>query len=203
MRVGIYGHSQGGTIVPLVATQAGSLGFVIASAGGGVAPAEVETYSVGNLLGLSRLASVERADAQSYLNALIDSAYLGKSRALLDALAAKFKARAWYFAPPPPDNFYWAFSRQIAGFNPTSYWRQVRAPVLLLYGTLDERVPAVLSADAIQDALKDGANTQVSLKMFANADHTFTIVDPLHKTGWPRHVPGYADTLTGWVQSLK
>ena len=37
-RIGIYGHSQGGTIAPLVAERAGGLAFVIASAASGLNP---------------------------------------------------------------------------------------------------------------------------------------------------------------------
>jgi uncharacterized protein len=181
-RVGIYGHSQGGTIAPLVAAYAGNLDFVIASAAGGIAPADCETYSVGNSIGLSHLPPVERADAQGYLDALIDVAYRGTNRAMLDALAAKLQTRDWYFDPPPPGNSWWAFSRQIAGFNPPNYWRKVRAPVLLLYGMHDERVPPLASANAIEAALKGAGNKRVSLKMFPGADHTFTIVDPPHKS---------------------
>jgi dienelactone hydrolase len=202
-RLGIYGHSQGGTIAPLVAVEAGDLGFVIASAAGGLPPADVETYSVGNSMGISQMDPAVRADAQSYLSALIDVAYRGKSRTTLDALAEKFKTKSWYFDAPPPDAAYWLISRQIAGFDPASYWRKVRAPVLLLYGAHDERVPPAASAEAIQSALREGGNHRVSTKIFTNADHTFTVVDPPHTAGWPRHVPNYAEILTDWIVSAK
>jgi hypothetical protein len=41
------------------------------------------------------------------------------------------------------------------------------------------------------------------VKTFANADHTFAIVDPPHRRGWSRHVPDYAGILTMWVLLLK
>jgi dipeptidyl aminopeptidase/acylaminoacyl peptidase len=201
-RVGIYGHSQGGTIAPLVALRAGDLGFVIASAAAGIDPADVEFYSIGNSIGIAKLAPAERTDAEAYLHALIDVAYLGRDRAQLDALAAKFKTRDWYFDPPPLGNSYWTISSQIARFAPAHFWRQVRAPVLLVYGLHDERVPLRESTDAIQAALTAGGNTKVTLKIFPDADHTFTIVDPPHVGGWPKHEPDYAGTLTGWVMAL-
>jgi len=201
-RIGIYGHSQGGTIAPLVATRAVDLRFVIASAACGLSPADCEVYSVENSIGVPGLPPTERTDAQRYVRTLVDVAYRGKDRESLDALASGFKGRAWFFAPPPPDDSYWAISRSIAGFNPANYWRQVRAPVLLLYGAHDERIPPVPSANGIRDALDAGGNRQVSLKTFANADHTFTIVYPPHQTGWTRHVPDYAEILTHWVLSL-
>lgn len=64
-RVGMYGHSQGGTIAPLVGVRARGLHFIIASAAGGIEPADVETYSVENAIGMATLSSAERADAQA------------------------------------------------------------------------------------------------------------------------------------------
>jgi dipeptidyl aminopeptidase/acylaminoacyl peptidase len=202
-RVGIYGHSQGGTISPLIATRAKDLRFVIASAASGISPADCEVYSVENSMGVSRLPVTERADAQNYVRELVNVAYHGNSREPLDAMSVRFKARAWFFEPPRTDNSFWTIARLTAGFNPPNHWRQVRAPVLLVYGAHDERVPPTLSAKVIQAALKEGGNRQVSLRVFANADHAFVIVDPPHQTGWSLHVPDYAEILTSWVLSLK
>jgi len=198
-RVGIYGHSQGGTIAPLVAERAKTLRFVIASAAGGIDPAEIETYSVENSIGVAKLPPAERTEAHSYVHALIDVAYRGKDRVGLDAMAAKFKSYDWYFAPPPPGNSYWLISKQMADFRPAKYWRQIKVPVLLVYGAHDERVPPRESANAIQNALKSGGNRNVRVKMYSNADHTFTIVDPPHSAGWSKHEPDYANVLGSWI----
>ena len=96
-------------------------------------------------------------------------------------MASKFKNRDWYFAPPPADNSYWLISRQIAALRPEGYWRQIKVPVLLAYSAHDERVPPRASANAIEIALKSMGNRNVTLKMYPNADHTFTIVDPPHR----------------------
>lgn len=79
----------------------------------------------------------------------------------------------------------------------------MHVPVLLLYGAHDERVPPVLSANVIQAALTKAGDKQVSLRIFADADHTFAVVDPPHQTGWSRHVPDYAETLTNWALGLR
>jgi uncharacterized protein len=196
--VGIYGHSQGGTIAPLVAVRAGDLAFVIASAAGGIAPAEMEIYSVENSIDITGLSSGDRADAELYVKTLVDVAYHGSNRAALDALSARFKDRSWYFAPPPSSSSYWAIAHQIAGFDPAEYWQRVTGPVLLLYGAHDERVPPIASADAIEAALAAGNNDRVTLKVYPTADHTFTIVEP-SQTGWPKHVPDYASFMIDWA----
>ena len=69
----------------------------------------------------------------------------------------------------------------------------------LRYGAHDERVPPTESANAIRAALGAGGNRRVTLKMYPNADHTFTIVEPPHNGGWPRHELDYAETIGSWI----
>lgn len=197
--IGVYGHSQGGTIAPLVGVRAGDLRFVIASAAAGIDPGDVEIYSVENAIGVSKLPAAERADADAYVHALVNVAYRGADRKSLDAMTAKFEGRSWYFAPPLPDNSYWFVAKQMNAFRPAEYWRKIKARVLLVYGAHDERVPPKESASAIEAALKSGANRNVTLKIYQHADHTFAIVDPPQTGGWPKHEADYADTLANWV----
>ena len=196
-KIGIYGHSQGGTLAPLVAARAGDLAFVIGSAAGGIDPAEMEEYSVGNSIDISSLPPHEAVDAKAFVSAIVDVGYRGKPRAQLDLLSTRFKDRAWHFDPPPPDNFYWSFARRIAAYNPARYWRQVNAPVLLLFGARDQRVPPVRSSSAIIAALHSVGNETVTLRMFPEADHTFNL--PVPNGSWPKHVPDYADIMIAWA----
>jgi hypothetical protein len=198
--VGIYGHSQGGTIVPLVADDAGNLAFVIASAAGGLPPADVERYSIENNIGYSTLPADEKIAAKAYIDALIGAAYRGEDRTTLDALAEADKVQNWYFDPPPPESFYWNFSRRIASFDPSRAWRKVKTPVLLVYGLKDERVPPKQSAAAIGRALKVGHNDKVMVRYFPQADHTFTVVNPAKTGGWPQHQLDFASFLVNWAR---
>ena len=198
-RVGVYGHSQGGTLAPLVADKMPNLRFVIASAASGISPAETEIFSVGNSIGLGDLKPSERGDAEGYVRELVHVAYDGADRAPLDQMAAGFKSREWYFDPPPPDNSYWAISRAIANYAPADAWRAVTARVLLVYGDRDARTPVRPSVAAIQAALASGEKEPAAVRIYPGADHTFTLVDA--KKGWPHHVPSYADDLIAWARA--
>lgn len=202
-RIGVYGHSQGGTIAPLVVVRAQNLSFVIGSAASGVNPAEAEIYSIENSIGVPRLAGSEQADARSFVREIVDVAYNGKPRAELDVMIARFKDRSWFFNPPAPDNFYWAFSRRIAGYRPLEQWAKVRAPVLLAYGALDQRVPPQESAAAISATLKGAGNNKVAVSIFPNAGHAFHIEPQAREHGWGKRVREYADTLVNWAAAQK
>ncbi len=199
--IGVYGRGRGGSISPLVAVGEPTLGFIIASAACGLDPAEAEAFSIENSIGVPELPDAERDDARRFVREIVEVVYRGKSRDTLDAMGKEFGNRTWYFAPPPPGDPYWALSKWGAAYRPLDYWRQVRAPVLLVFGTHDERVPPVRSADAIVAALKSTGNTKVTLKMFANADHVFKIVPQSPADGWTKYVPEYAGTLVNWARA--
>ncbi|MCA1732010.1 MAG: alpha/beta fold hydrolase, partial [Acidobacteria bacterium] len=65
-RVGIHGHSQGGTLAPLVAAKA-PVAFVIASAAGGLPVDEIEIYSLENLVKVDALPAEDAALARRYI----------------------------------------------------------------------------------------------------------------------------------------
>jgi len=194
--IGLYGHSQGGTIAPYAACISGQAAFVIVSAPGGVEPEEIEEFSVSNAISIPKLPRREADDARSFVHALVDVAFRDKPRAELDKLSDRFKGRSWYFEPPP-DDYYWAFSRRIADYIPATYWRRIDTPVLILFGGRDERVPA-RSYETIIAALHSGGNMRVKLKLYPDADHTFAV--PGKSRGWPKRVPDYADAVIGWAK---
>jgi len=202
-RIGVYGHSQGATIAPLVAARHGTLAFVIASAASGVSPADCEIYSIENAIGVSNLSPTEQADAKVFVKTIVDVAYQGAPRAKLDEVVKRFRGRTWFFEPPPPDDSYWTFSRKIASYNALAFWRQVRAPVLLPYGERDERVPPRLSADAISAALKAAGNSRATVKIYPNAGHAFHIDPQSPPDGWRKRIPGYAKDLIDWAKPAR
>jgi dipeptidyl aminopeptidase/acylaminoacyl peptidase len=197
-RVGIHGHSQGGTISPLVAVRANA-DFVIGSAASGLPMDAVEIFSIGNFIGIPSMSEEEASLARAYVEALVDVAYHGSPHDSLDAIAERVRGREWFFEPPAPDDYYWAFSRRVADYDPLVWWRQVDAPVLLVYGSDDERVPVEPSAAAITGAL-ESAGRSATVRIFEGADHTFRIRRPSDE--WPRTVEGYPEAVMEWLSNL-
>lgn len=197
-RIGIHGHSQGGTLAPMVAVQSKGVAFVIASAGAGLPMDSVEIYSVLNSILPQAKTAQDSADARAYSSELVAVAYQGRPRARLDSLVMEYHHRPWYFAPPAPDNSYWTFSRQYEQFRPLDWWARVRVPVLLIYGAEDQRVPARASAERISATLKRNApGADVTVRILPGADHTFRL--PPGPGGWPRTAPDYLSTLLHWL----
>jgi dipeptidyl aminopeptidase/acylaminoacyl peptidase len=199
-RVGIHGHSQGGTITPWVAVDDPDVAFVIASAASGVTMAQAEIYSLENSIRVSTLPPEERRIARRFVRAVVASAYEGAPRDGLEAARREAQGKPWAFALPPDSSPYWSFSRRINSYDPLKYWAQVRVPVLLAYGGLDERVPVRESIARITPVLRPHAN--YALKVFPNADHGFRLKPKAGRFAWPQTVEGYPDSVVDWARRV-
>jgi dipeptidyl aminopeptidase/acylaminoacyl peptidase len=204
-RVGVHGHSQGGTIVPAVAAANHHVSFLVASAAAGMSMAETEIYSLANAVGLHGLPEAEKRLAEAYIHAVVDVAYKGAPRSLVEKTWRDFRDRPWIFPLPTESDSYWSFSRRIASYDPLASWRQVSCPVLLVYGEEDQRVPPRASAAKIADAYLGSHGSRLDVVIFPGADHTFRLPPDSPKTfQWPRTVPGYPDRVIEWaLQVLK
>jgi dipeptidyl aminopeptidase/acylaminoacyl peptidase len=199
-RVGLHGHSQGGTLLPMIAARSDSVAFLIASAAAGTPTDSTEIFSILNSVYPSAATAEDSANARDYAGELVSVAYRGRPRVRLDSLVARFRGRPWFFAPPPPESSYWSFSRLFDEFRPLDWWAHVRVPVLLVYGARDMRVPAVESAARISDQLlRHAPNVDVTVRIFPGADHTFRLAPG--PSGWPATAPDYVQSLVNWVRT--
>jgi hypothetical protein len=200
--IGLHGHSQGGTIAPLIASQYPRLAFVIASAAGGVPLAEAERYSYRNFLGVSRLHGEDSLRATAYIALVVEVAYSGQPWERADSAAKANRGEKWFADIPGRDNSFWWLASRTAGYDPARYWRRVQAPVLLVFGERDERVPVERSLLSIRAALREAGNSDVTWKVFPGSDHTFRITGSDDgRFHWPRTPGGYPDTLIAWAAS--
>ncbi len=197
-RIGIHGHSQGGTIAPMVAVTSGQVAFVVGSAAAGIPTDSTEIFSILNAVLPRAATAADSAQARSYVGELVGVAYHGRPRARLDSIVAASRGRPWFFEPPAADNSYWSFSRLFAQYKPQEWWSRLKVPVLLVYGANDQRVPAEESAARITATLKRASpDADVTVRIFPGADHTFRLQPG--PSGWPVTAPDYIQTLLDWL----
>ena len=80
--------------------------------------------------------------------------------------------------PANPDD-----NRRFLFLDPVPIWQKVTVPVLAIWGDKDMNLPAEQSKETIRIALKTAGNRDVTLKMFANADHTLVLTRPRRHRG--------------------
>jgi len=193
-RVGIIGHSEGGTLAPRLASRSRDVAFVVALAGTGVTGGEVMVLQ--NRLVL-RSQGYDSAAVETYLRDFYapwvrqvqtanDTASLRRVvRAGLDRLKSVFDAetlKKFGFVSVAAEKQATAqlvavgrlpWMRDFMTHDPAPDWQATRCPVLALNGSRDVQVDADQNLTAIAAALKRGGNQTVRTEKLPGLNHLF------------------------------
>jgi pimeloyl-ACP methyl ester carboxylesterase len=217
-RIGLLGHSEGGLIAPLAAGRSTDVAFLVLLAGPGVPgyeilPAQVEAISLAGGTPAAKahqqaeltraslaLVRAEKDEAalrpklaklfQEHPDALdpAELAAAGGLEAFLDA-QMKFLSNPW--------------ARYFIDYDPRPALRKVRVPVLAVNGELDRQVLPDQNLPAIEKALHEAGNPDVTVRRMPGLNHLFQTA----KTGSPDEYaqieetmsPAVLDLVTRWI----
>ena len=177
-RVGIFGHSQGGTISPLIAARP-AVSFVIAAAAIGTGPiCTQDLYRTRHDLEDRGFTESEILRAMDLYSQWINVARTGEGWDRLGSAMAAAKNEKWFRAlglPQNKDHWLYKWYPPVGNFNPLPLWEKVKVPVLLIYGEHDRNTPVAPSLAGIGDALHKAGNTDYTPIIIPGAAHNLTI----------------------------
>jgi pimeloyl-ACP methyl ester carboxylesterase len=182
-RVGIYASSEGGWVAPIAASKSAAIAFVVCTACSATGVTAQELTRTEAELRADGFRAAEIRDAVAYRTLYFDYLTTGEHRGELEAADESAKSARWYprfggiISREAPLAIWW---RNNAGFVPTEFWKRVRVPVLLLFGSLDTRVPPAEHAQKIAAAIPSA-----TLAIVPGVDHEGFIA----KTGGRDEVP--------------
>ena len=154
-RVGLWGVSEGGWVVPIAVTRSSDVAFVILVSAPNVSPQSQAAWVFDDHL--RRIAAPE-----GLRQLMVGSLSMGEFN--------------------------------YSHHNPVPALRQVRQPVLAVYGTGDRAIPVVQSSRVLVQALTDGGNAAYTIRFFEDADHDVRVGGGF--------APGYLQTVANWVGGL-
>jgi pimeloyl-ACP methyl ester carboxylesterase len=199
-RVGLWGHSQGGGVVPLAASLSSDVAFLIQVSGWqgpacrqDLARVEAELRAEG-----SPEADVEAAVAFARRRMEL---ILGTGRyEELERAQEAVKDRPWFKAVHFCDRARFYSGRLTCSHDTAPSWERVRCPVLVIYGDRDTSSgpPDGLVA-IIRRGLARAGNDDVTVRIFPGADHSLLRAGRQEGGGDPDFVPGYLDEMTDWL----
>jgi len=207
-RVGLIGHSEGGLIVPIVATKDPATAFIVMMAGPGVDGKDI-LLEQGRLIALAMGMPKEQVDQSNALRRQIfsivaDNADPAVAAAKLKALIADYAAT--HKIPPEAiqaqvDVVNSDWFRYFFNYDPAPTLAKVRCPVLALNGSLDLQVPPGQNLPVIRQALAGNPDHEVD--EITGLNHLFQPA----KTGSPGEYaqiettidPGAMDLMTKWI----
>jgi pimeloyl-ACP methyl ester carboxylesterase len=199
-QVGLWGHSQGGEVVPLAASLSGDVAFVI-QVSGWQGPAWRQD--------LARVEAELRADGAPEADIEAAVAFARRRMDLilgtgpyeeLERAQQGVQDRPWFKAVHFCDRARFYSGRMMCGFDTTPIWEKVHCPVLVIYGDRDTSTgpPDGLVA-IIRRGLAKAGNDDVTVHIFPGADHSLCRAERREVGGGPDFVPGYLDEMTGWL----
>jgi pimeloyl-ACP methyl ester carboxylesterase len=202
-RIGLHGHSEGGIIAAIAAAHASSkVAFVVAEDTVAGLVRDQDFYRVSHQIAQAGFSDAEIEDALSMYKLMLDVACGTKPYHELAVASQPVRDKSWYewLAIPSENSYLWSWYPKIGNLDTLVFWKKVHAPVLLMYGELDQLVPVDESLAKIEAAL-DGVSTSYTAVIVPNAQHNLTVQpEPNHPFFWWKAAPGIVDLTVAWVQ---
>lgn len=201
-RVGVWGHSQGGWVVQIVAAERPDLPFAVASAGPGIDVRDQDDYSFKVMLQSLGLADPDVERAVAALDALHDAALRGDDYQTVErGLIAPLRGEGWYERLPDEERYLldtpamWGLTRRILqeAYDPPETLARITCPLLAVFGSLDPLLPSLESAAIYSRALVEAGNHDATVVVFPGANHRMLVEATGEFSG------GYLDLLGDWV----
>lgn len=221
-KIGLIGHSEGGAIAPLVASETKDIAFLILMAGTGVSGGDLllaQQQEVGKVYGQSAEDLKHTKDFFTGAFAIIsEKLYPESKKTKLTAYVKKAIKTNPKFAIPKDmtesdfvnsqvDQLLTPWMEYFIMYNPATALQKVTCPVLALNGDKDVQVPADMNLSAIDAALKKAGNTHYETKKLTGLNHLFQEC----QTGSPEEYvqseqtisPIALDEMGKWLQQMK
>jgi uncharacterized protein len=216
-QIGLWGNSNSGWILPLVAAHSTDVAFIINRVGSSLPPTENVLYEIENQMRGQGFSEQEIAKAVNLRRLLQNTIITNEGWAEVIKSANSARNERWFpmsrvgrylTARLPPDPLTLQQWRNPLDFDPIPYWRQVTCPVLALYGELDTNTPTARNVPLLIDALKQAGNKRYKIIILPKADHPFYEFNTNRGDyiseipALQRFVPGYVDGVMRWLREM-
>ena len=177
-QIGFWGSSEGGMLATQVAARSSDVAFAIDSSGFMGPLWETLLYQAGALAEGRGASASEVAETMAFTRLWMEVARTGKGyeefvtrrQAIIASGRSSFLSyESANFTSLEQMRWVW---NHILAFSPLPALRQVKVPVLGVWGEADPLTDAPKAARAMREALSKGGNRDVTVKIFPNAGHS-------------------------------
>lgn len=187
-QIGLIGHSEGGIIAPMVASESSDVAFIVLLAGTGIRGDKLllmQQQLIGRAYGTSDEELKQAAAINKKLFEIVMQIHDDKAleKALTEYLSEKIKQLPPSLKPQgiSDEDFVAMQIKQLVSpwmrfflsHDPAPILRKVNCPVLALNGEKDLQVPPRENLSAIEKALKEGGNSRVTVMELKGLNHLF------------------------------
>jgi pimeloyl-ACP methyl ester carboxylesterase len=204
-QIGLLGWSQAGWVMPIAATRAKDIAFLISISGAGIPAAETTIDQSRNEMTMSGMKPEMVNQIVDLMKLQYQFARTGqdwdKYAAARNTLVARI-GRAPETFPGSQTDPYWGFIRRLYFYDPAPTLRQLKTPTLAFFGALDNNIVAEKNKVAWESALHAAGNPDYTLLILPGANHLMLEAKIGSNSEMPslrRFVPDYAVTVRDWL----
>jgi pimeloyl-ACP methyl ester carboxylesterase len=187
-KIGLVGHSDGGTIAPMVAAKSRDVAFIVLLAGPGIQGGKLLVMRQELMAKAMGLSDAEAQESIKWNEKTFKIVSRSKDPQTIKVDLTRYVKEnppniPSRFIPPGMtreqfiaagiDNLTSPWFIYILNYDPAHTLEKVTCPVLALNGAKDAQVPSQENLTAISVALKKGGNENVTIKELPNLNHFF------------------------------
>jgi uncharacterized protein len=204
--VGMLGWSQAGWVMPLAASRAKDLAFLISISGAGVSGAETTIDAARNEMTANGMRPQMVEQIVELM--MLQYEYLRTGQGWERYIAARNKISTQMGGDPPetfpsrPDHPYLQFIRPLIVYDPAPALRAIRLPVLALFGELDNNIVPEKNRAAWEAALRASSHPDYTLRILPKANHAMLDAkagNNAEMKSLQRFVPAYSEVVLDWL----
>jgi uncharacterized protein len=204
--IGIAGHSEGGLIAPLLASEHAEVAFIVLLSGPGYRGYDILLQQSAAMLRSAGATEAQVSQAEAASRRIYDVVVRepddAKAEAAIRVVFGELGVGTQEADAQLP-TLLSPWYRSFISYDPTDALARTRCPVLALGGTLDLQVPAQQNLDAIERAVQGGGNPRVNTVLLEGLNHLFQHAT----TGLPQEyaqidetfAPEAMQTVADWI----
>jgi uncharacterized protein len=205
-QIGMLGWSQAGWVMPLAAIRAKDLAFLISISGAGVSGAETTIDQARNEMAANGMRPQMIDQVVELMTLQYDWLRTGdgwdRYLATRERIAGRMGGNPPEAFPATQDHPYLQFIRPLILYDPAVAIRQIKLPVLALFGELDNNILAEKNRAAWEAALKAGDHRDCTLRILPKANHALLeakVGNNAEMKSLQRFVPAYPAIVLDWL----
>lgn len=183
--IGLIGHSEGGMIAPMVASQRDDLAFVIMMAGPGIDIVDLyveQRSSIFKSMGVQqeKLSKIKQLDMMIFeqINQIPDDGVIAEEtiqlmRKISRMVGVQVEAEIDSQVNVLAETYMTPWFRYFLKFDPEPYIKKMKMPILALNGSLDIQVDAKQNLNGIRNALADINHDDSQVVELERLNHLF------------------------------
>lgn len=202
-KVGVFGHSQGGTLSAVLPCVSKEVAFVIAGAPIVGKVFEQDLFRVRNGLAKEQFTQQDIRSAMEFYTMWLNVALTSMGWEQMEARKLQVKGEKWFdwVEPPPKESYIWSYYPPVGGFNSLPYWQRLAVPTLIIYGERDSIEDVGAYALRVDTALRAAKNPDFTVVILPRALHELKIDnEPGAPYQWRHPSPGLYDLIIGWIK---